>query len=79
MPAAVHEEDFLRNDYCIALSETEHRPMMQALFPQHLSRVRFWQIEDLAWESPESATSRIEEQVVQLIQELERKSVATSI
>ena len=67
MPAAVCFEDFFRYQHCIALSESEHRPMMQTMFPQFLSRVIFWNVEDLAWEHPRSATTKIEANVLELL------------
>lgn len=70
MPAAVQIDDFQNHPHCIALSEIEHRPMMARMFPQFLSHVRFWKIEDLAWETPESAIARIECEVKNLLQEL---------
>jgi protein-tyrosine phosphatase len=79
MPVAVRNEDFTQYDYCIALSETEHRPMMRTLFPQHVSRVRFWQIEDLAWEAPERAMAGVETEVSQLLKEIQQKSTTRRI
>lgn len=70
MPLAVQATDFGKYERCIALSEAEHRPMMEQLFPQHLARVRFWRIEDLALEPPESAIAKIETEVCKLLGEL---------
>ncbi|HEU5126188.1 MAG TPA: low molecular weight phosphatase family protein [Verrucomicrobiae bacterium] len=70
MPAAVCADDFLNHRVCIALSETEHRPMMSKMFPQFLNRVRFWKVEDLAWETPDSALAKIEFEVKNLLQEI---------
>lgn len=39
----------------IALSETEHRPMVTQLFPEVLEAVEFWKVEDVDFESPERA------------------------
>ena len=74
MPAAVCSEDFSRYTYCIALSESEHLPMMQAMFPNFLSRVSFWQVEDLAWENPQSATAKIETNVLELLETFQKSS-----
>lgn len=72
LPAAVSQQDFLRHDRCIALSESEHRSMMQREFPEFLSNVRFWQVEDLAWEKPEIAMGKIEVEVHKLLGEFRR-------
>ena len=74
MPSAVQAHDFLNHEYVIALDETEHRPMMENLFPQFLSRVQFWQVQDLAWEPPERATARIERDVRSLLDKLSKNA-----
>ena len=70
MPAPVQTADFLNHRHCIALSETEHRPMMIKMFPRFLNRVRFWKVEDLAWETPEHAIAKIEFEVKNLLREI---------
>lgn len=71
LPAAVTAADFLKFKIIIALSENEHRPMMQRMFPQFLSRVQFWQIEDLPFEKSELALAKIETGVRKLIEQLQ--------
>ena len=68
-PAQVRSEDFLRHKCCIALSESEHRPIMERLFPQFAQRVRYWQVEDLLLARPESAIARIESEIHRLLDE----------
>lgn len=46
--------------------------MMQREFPEFLSNVRFWQVEDLAWEKPEIAMGKIEVEVHKLLGEFRR-------
>ncbi|MFO1478166.1 MAG: low molecular weight phosphatase family protein [Verrucomicrobiota bacterium] len=70
MPVPVNSRDFLDHKYCIALSKTEHLPMMQELFPQHIKRVQFWEVEDLLFESPESALASIAKRVEALLEDL---------
>jgi len=70
LPAAVRREDFLRHPHCIALSETEHRPVMERLFPEFAGRIRYWQVEDLRWETPELALAKIELNVRDLLDSL---------
>jgi hypothetical protein len=42
------------------------------MFPQFPSKVRFWQVEDLAFENPQKATNRILEEIHRLVEELSR-------
>jgi protein-tyrosine phosphatase len=73
-PTAVESKDFLRFRFCIAMSEVEHQPMMQTMFPSFLPSVRFWQVEDLAWEASDSAIAKIESEVFKLINEIRQES-----
>jgi len=52
----------------IALSETEHRPMVTRLFPEVLDAVEFWKVEDVDFESPEKAIAIMKESVERCIQ-----------
>ena len=70
LPRAVDREDFLRHAHWIAFSETEHRPMMEQLFPEFAGKVTYWHIEDLDWESPEMALAKIERNVRHLLDRL---------
>lgn len=47
----------------IALSETEHRPMVSRLFPDVLKEVEFWKVEDVDFETPEKAIAVMKESV----------------
>ncbi len=73
-PVAVKASDFSAYPRCIALSEQEHRPMMERLFPESISKVRFWQVEDLAWEKPENAIPKIEAAVRHLLEEINARA-----
>ncbi|MEW5975926.1 MAG: low molecular weight phosphatase family protein [Acidobacteriota bacterium] len=57
-------------DLLIALKEAEHRPMLRQRFPEFLSRVRFWEVDDLPHAPAETALAEIESQVLSLIAEL---------
>ncbi len=54
---------------CIALSESEHRPMVMRDFPDLLPRIQFWTVEDVEFEAPESAVRRIKEAVERCLEE----------
>lgn len=47
----------------IALCEREHRPMVARSFPDCLSRIEFWSVEDVEVERPEVALRRIQSAV----------------
>ena len=48
---------------CIALSEAEHRPMVERDYPELISSFEFWTVEDVELEHPDSAIRRIRESV----------------
>lgn len=54
-------------DRCIALSDVEHMPMAERLFPEVVDHLEFWEVEDVEFESPESALSKIQVNVDSLI------------
>lgn len=47
----------------IAMSEVEHRPMMERLFPEVVSVAEFWAVEDVEYETPAVALKIIRESV----------------
>jgi protein-tyrosine phosphatase len=53
----------------VALSETEHRPMVTRLFPEVLEQVEFWKVEDVDFESPEKAIAIMKESVERCIRD----------
>lgn len=59
--------DFDRSARVIALSRREHEPMLEARFPQYVSRVEYFDIEDIGLETPASAIPRLVHQVDHLI------------
>lgn len=69
-PQYAKEADFRNFQRVIALSESEHRPMMRLRFPGHASSIEYWTVEDLHLESAKSAMGRIVEQVRALVDEL---------
>lgn len=77
LPAPVQAQDFAGFRYHIAMSETEHRPMMERMFPKIQNQVRFWQVEDLAWEEPRNAIAKTEAEVRKLISEIQQELLAT--
>ena len=56
----------------IALSESEHRPMVTRLFPEVLPQVEFWKVEDVDFESPEKAVALMRQSVEDCIEDLKK-------
>ena len=54
-------------DFCIALDETEHRPMIERRFPD-IPHLIYWKVPDVDKESPESALKRIQTRVLALVE-----------
>jgi protein-tyrosine phosphatase len=44
----------------IALKDAEHRPLMERLFPEFASRVRYWNVHDLDVALPQAALAELE-------------------
>ena len=59
LPMPIEDDDFIKNDKIIALSENEHRPMLEARFNQHSSKVDFFEVGDLPLEYPVEAMNKL--------------------
>lgn len=57
---------------CIALSESEHKPMVERMHPELLDRIEFWTVEDVHLETPENALPMIVAAVEDLVESLGR-------
>ncbi len=55
---------------CIALSQSEHRPMIERMYPELLERIEFWEVEDLHLEAANTALPKIVDQVEALVDSL---------
>jgi protein-tyrosine phosphatase len=64
------EDDLQGSDLCIALCETEHRPMVQSQFAAWEPKVQFWSVADVPFTQPNEALPRIEEAVLALVAQL---------
>ena len=69
-PIQVQEQDFQAADLIIALSEAEHRGLVEERFPQWPTVVEYWHIDDLNVSSAEAALAGIEAQVKRLLTRL---------
>ena len=70
-PVAVEAADFETHTRVIVLSRAEHEPMVAALFPRHVRStiIEYWDIEDDHLESPETALTRLERRLIDLLDE----------
>jgi protein-tyrosine phosphatase len=62
-PARVQSEDLESAALVVALSETEHRPLLAQAFPEWLDRIEWWEVGDIPLETVSAALTKIEEQV----------------
>jgi protein-tyrosine phosphatase len=67
---SLSESDLERASRVIALKESEHRPLMQRLFPRWADRIDYWRVHDLDCAGPEEALPQIERLVASLADEL---------
>ena len=68
LPLWLSEEDLSAARHVIALKTAEHQPMLAARFPTWLSRVEFWDIDDLDCAGPATALPQIEQAVAGLFE-----------
>ncbi len=69
-PIQVQTKDLDEADLVIALKEAEHRPYLEARFPDWTDRVEYWHVHDLNQAPAIEALAEIERQVRTLIQRL---------
>lgn len=69
-PQPVSEDDLAAADLIIAVSASEHRPMLDRSFPTWATRVTYWQVEDLPLLPAAAALAALERAVRQLIDQL---------
>ncbi|MGB1109432.1 MAG: low molecular weight phosphatase family protein [Gammaproteobacteria bacterium] len=70
-PRQLSAEDVQSAHLNIALCRREHQPMFEAKFPELRDQMRYWDVEDIGLEDPETALGRIAVQVDTLIQGLQ--------
>lgn len=58
-PLPLEEKDFDEYHHIIALSELEHRPMLERRFNHHTEKVWFFEVGDLPLEHPEAAMNKL--------------------
>jgi protein-tyrosine phosphatase len=70
LPVTASHEDFQAAHHVVAVKETEHRPMIERMFPTWLDRVEFWEVHDLDCAEPDEAIPQLEREVTELIDRL---------
>ena len=63
LPAPCTPADLAAADLIVALSEAEHRGLMQERFPAWASRAAYWQVEDIGLVPADVALGLIERQI----------------
>lgn len=76
-PRALSFDDIQSADRIYALKEAEHRPLMQAQFPNYVDKVIYWTVHDLDCAGPDEALPQIEKQVITIVEELVETEEAT--
>lgn len=69
-PLPVKESDFTSYDTIIALSEIEHKPMLEARFKLHSENIDYFEVGDLPVEEPKIAMDKISILVEGLVQNM---------
>lgn len=69
-PLLATEADFVVAHHIVAVKETEHRPLMEANFPQWRERVEYWHVHDLDCATADEAMPQLERHVLQLLERL---------
>jgi protein-tyrosine phosphatase len=72
-PLTLAQDDLIGAERVIALKREEHLPMITQRFPQWVSRIEYWQIDDLDLAGPDEALGTIEENVTTMIRRLSAK------
>ena len=67
MPAYVYPDHFDRYDRVIAVSKSEHQPMLEEIWPGNNFALEFFDVEDLHIEGPETALPRLIKHLDKLI------------
>ena len=62
--------DFDQAQLVVALKEAEHRPLVEQRFPQAVSRVIYWHVDDVELAHPSIALATIDDQIDRLVSTL---------
>lgn len=74
-PATLTADDLRSAKQVIAVKEAEHRPMMQAWFPEFVDAIEYWQIDDVDCAEPCEALVKLQAHVDELLLRLTTSDV----
>ena len=69
-PQPILEEDFSTHQKLIAISEVEHKPMIEHRFIAHADKVEYFEVGDLPVEDPKKAIHKIASLVDKLLKQI---------
>lgn len=69
-PQPFIKADFKKYHRFIAMSEVEHRPMLESRFKEYLDKVEFFEVGDLPLEEPKAAMQKIAALVDEIVKEI---------
>lgn len=75
MPESLTLSQAAQYDAIIALDDEEHRPMVEARFPELENTVIYWNVHDLHLTEPEQALNSIHTQIIQFLRQMEKALV----
>ncbi len=70
LPMDLQGDDLTAATLTIAVNDIEHRPLMEARYPEWAERVRYWRIYDVDVTTADAGLAAIEEAVQALLSEL---------
>ena len=70
LPMDLQGDDLTTATLTIAVNDIEHRPLMEARYPEWAERVRYWRIYDVDVTTADAGLAAIEEAVQALLSEL---------
>ena len=73
-PKQLSPSDLALAHRIILMDDQEHRPMMNSEYPEWFDHVEFWNIQDIDFETPNSALGRLDSKIDLLIGSLEAES-----
>jgi len=79
-PRPIAKADFPTHERIIAMSEAEHRPMIEERFLAQSKIVEYFEVGDLPVETPEAAIKKIAQNIEELVEEMKlRQKVITLV
>jgi protein-tyrosine phosphatase len=71
-PLTLSARDLEEADVSVAMSESEHYPLMASMFPRWVNKIQYWDIDDIPLQVPADALAAVVASVEELIARLTR-------